>query len=142
MNQVSIKLSDDGTASIQAPVQRGNDSLAHKQEAIETVLDRYTRFSNDCPDVLREAIRYSLLTPGKRLRPMLVMLAAEACGGNIEVAVPAACAVEMIHTYSLIHDDLPSMDNDDTRRGRPTLSQKIWRRCGDSGRRCAYGLGL
>jgi geranylgeranyl diphosphate synthase, type II len=125
MNQVSIKLSNDGTASIQAPVQRGSDSLAYKQEAIETALDRYTRFSAECPYVLREAIRYSLLTPGKRLRPMLVMLAAEACGGNIELAVPAACAVEMIHTYSLIHDDLPSMDNDDTRRGRPTCHKKF-----------------
>src|SRR5438045_8926072 len=69
-------------------------------------------------------MRYSLLVPGKRRRPMLVMLAAEACGGNVEHAVPAACAVEMVHTYSLIHDDLPSMDDDDTRRGRPTTHKK------------------
>ncbi|MGH9220036.1 MAG: polyprenyl synthetase family protein, partial [Vicinamibacterales bacterium] len=80
----------------------------------------YTRFGADCPDELREAIRYSLLTPGKRLRPMLVMLASEACGGDADTAVPAACAVEMIHTYSLIHDDLPAMDDDELRRGRAT----------------------
>ena len=65
-------------------------------------------------------MRYSLLAPGKRLRPLLVLLAAEACGGQIEAAMPAACAVEMVHTYSLIHDDLPAMDDDDLRRGRPT----------------------
>lgn len=65
-------------------------------------------------------MRYSLLAPGKRLRPRLVLLAAEACGGSIENALPAACAVEMVHAYSLIHDDLPAMDDDDLRRGRPT----------------------
>jgi geranylgeranyl diphosphate synthase type II len=65
-------------------------------------------------------MRYSLLAPGKRLRPMLVMLACEACGGKERDALPAACAVEMIHTYSLIHDDLPCMDDDDLRRGQPT----------------------
>jgi geranylgeranyl diphosphate synthase, type II len=125
MNNISVTLSTDGTASVQTPAQRSNDSLAHKQHLIESALDRYTQFSADCPELLREAIRYSLLTPGKRLRPMLVMLAAEACGGNAEMAVPAACAVEMIHTYSLIHDDLPSMDNDDARRGRPTCHKKF-----------------
>jgi geranylgeranyl diphosphate synthase type II len=65
-------------------------------------------------------MRYSLLGPGKRLRPLLVLLAAEACGGTAAAAMPAACAVEMIHCYSLIHDDLPAMDDDDLRRGRPT----------------------
>ena len=76
--------------------------------------------SEGCPAKLREAMRYSLLAPGKRLRPVLVLLAAEACGGTVETAMPAACAVEMIHAYSLIHDDLPAMDDDDLRRGRPT----------------------
>jgi geranylgeranyl diphosphate synthase type II len=104
---------------------RVTDSLAHRQQLIESALDRYTQFSADCPAALREAIRYSLLTPGKRLRPMLVMLAAEACGGNADSAVPAACAVEMIHTYSLIHDDLPAMDDDDIRRGRQTSHRKF-----------------
>ncbi len=90
------------------------------RERIDCALDNYTRFDRGCPDQLREAIRYSLLGPGKRLRPMLVLLAAEACGGNAQRALPAACAVEMVHAYSLIHDDLPAMDDDDMRRGRPT----------------------
>ncbi|NNE01104.1 MAG: polyprenyl synthetase family protein [Pirellulaceae bacterium] len=67
------------------------------------------------------AIRYAVLAPGKRLRPALVLMAAEACGGGIEDAMPGAVAVEMIHAYSLIHDDLPAMDDDDLRRGRPTV---------------------
>ncbi|MCC7083602.1 MAG: polyprenyl synthetase family protein [Pirellulales bacterium] len=87
---------------------------------IDAALDAYTEFSADCPRQLRDAIRYSLLAPGKRLRPTLVLLAAEACGGHWEAAMPAACAVEMIHAYSLVHDDLPAMDDDDLRRGRPT----------------------
>lgn len=74
----------------------------------------------DCPSKLRESMAHSLLAGGKRLRPLLVLLAAEACGGEIEAALPAACAIEMVHTYSLIHDDLPAMDDDDFRRGRPT----------------------
>jgi geranylgeranyl diphosphate synthase type II len=73
-----------------------------------------------CPPRLLEAMRYSLLGGGKRLRPILALMAAEACGGDAESAMPAACALEMVHTYSLIHDDLPSMDDDDLRRGRPT----------------------
>lgn len=72
------------------------------------------------PDELRESMMYSLMAGGKRLRPILVLAAAEALGGNLEAALPAALAVEMIHTYSLIHDDLPAMDNDDFRRGKPT----------------------
>src|SRR5450631_4266041 len=69
-------------------------------------------------------MRYSLLAPGKRLRPALVFMAAQAAGGSDEQALPAACAVEMIHTYSLIHDDLPAMDDDDLRRGMPTCHKK------------------
>jgi len=76
--------------------------------------------TQDCPPRLREAMEYSLLAGGKRLRPLLVLLTAEACGGSPEAALPAACAIEMVHTYSLIHDDLPAMDDDDFRRGRPT----------------------
>ena len=72
------------------------------------------------PDRLLESMSYSLLAGGKRLRPVLVLLACECCGGERAQALPAACALEMIHTYSLIHDDLPSMDNDDYRRGRKT----------------------
>jgi geranylgeranyl diphosphate synthase type II len=113
------------TAPPPAAPHRVTDSLVYKQELIESALDAYTVFADGCPETLRDAMRYSLLTPGKRLRPMLVMLAAEACGGNIAQAVPAACAVEMVHTYSLIHDDLPAMDDDDTRRGRPTSHKKF-----------------
>jgi geranylgeranyl diphosphate synthase type II len=87
---------------------------------IEAALDHYADFGEGCPPRLEEAIRYALLAPGKRLRPRLVLLAAEACGGSTDDALPAACAVEMIHAYSLVHDDLPAMDDDDLRRGRPT----------------------
>ena len=105
-------------------VQSASFSLdRYAQEArirVDQALDLATQFDDGCPQHLREAIRYSLLAPGKRLRPMLVLAAAEACGGPVEAALPAACAVEMVHCYSLIHDDLPAMDDDDLRRGRPT----------------------
>lgn len=78
------------------------------------------RFQVNCPERLSEAMRYSLLAGGKRIRPILVLLACEACGHNAVHAMPAACAIEMVHTYSLIHDDLPAMDDDALRRGRPT----------------------
>jgi geranylgeranyl diphosphate synthase type II len=94
--------------------------MAAARRMIDAALDRYSSFPDDCPAPLREAIRYSLLAPCKRLRPTLLLFAAEACGASWETALPAACAVEMVHTYSLIHDDLPAMDNDDLRRGRPT----------------------
>ena len=94
--------------------------LAEVRERIDAALDEYSDFGPGCPARLKEAIRYSLLAPGKRLRPTLALLAAEACGGQSAAALPAACAVEMIHCYSLIHDDLPAMDDDDLRRGQPT----------------------
>ena len=72
------------------------------------------------PANLAAAMRYSVLGGGKRLRPVLCLMSAEACGGDASVAMGAGCAIEMVHTYSLIHDDLPAMDNDDLRRGRPT----------------------
>jgi geranylgeranyl diphosphate synthase type II len=77
------------------------------------------------PASIHRAVRYSLLVGGKRLRPLLCCAASEACGGNARAALPAACAAEMIHAYSLIHDDLPCMDNDDLRRGKPT-SHKVF----------------
>lgn len=86
---------------------------------VESALAGYTELEG-VPDSLADAVRYSLLGGGKRLRPLLVLTAAEACGCDYRRAMPAACAVEMIHTYSLIHDDLPAMDDDDLRRGRPT----------------------
>lgn len=91
---------------------------------IDAALEAYTEFDADCPATLREAIQHSLLAPCKRLRPLLVLMAAEACGSDHQAAMPAACAVEMVHTYSLIHDDLPAMDDDDLRRGRPTCHAK------------------
>jgi geranylgeranyl diphosphate synthase type II len=78
-----------------------------------------------CPPALKEAMAYSLLAPGKRLRPLLTVLACEAAGGAAAQALPAACAVEMVHTYSLVHDDLPAMDDDDLRRGLPTCHKKF-----------------
>jgi geranylgeranyl diphosphate synthase, type II len=96
------------------------DHAASLRAEINSALERYTEYGTGCPPNLREAIRHSLLAPCKRLRPLLVLMAAEACGCTQGEAMPAACAVEMIHTYSLIHDDLPAMDDDDLRRGRPT----------------------
>jgi geranylgeranyl diphosphate synthase, type II len=75
----------------------------------------------DCPAVVADAMRYSVTAGGKRLRPILCLASAEAIGGDRLMAMPVACAIELIHTYSLVHDDLPAMDNDTMRRGRPTL---------------------
>ena len=88
-------------------------------------LKGYAEFGPGCPEHLADAIRYSLLAPGKRLRPMLVLMAGKACGASVPQTLPAACAVEMIHAYSLIHDDLPAMDDDDMRRGLPTCHVKF-----------------
>jgi geranylgeranyl diphosphate synthase, type II len=92
---------------------------------VEAALARYTQYDADCPPQLAEAIRHSLLAPGKRLRPLLVLMSCEACGCDGEAALAAACSVEMIHTYSLIHDDLPAMDDDELRRGLPTCHVKF-----------------
>jgi geranylgeranyl diphosphate synthase, type II len=90
------------------------------RKIVEEAFARYLAPSDDCPARLRESMRYSVEAGGKRLRPVMVLLACEACGGDSANAIPAAVAIEFIHTYSLIHDDLPAMDNDDLRRGRPT----------------------
>lgn len=98
----------------------------HRQRRIEDALRYYLHTqAATAPRALVEAMEYSLLAPGKRLRPMLVLLACEAAGGTIDQALPAAGAVEMVHTYSLIHDDLPAMDDDDLRRGLPTCHKKF-----------------
>ena len=94
--------------------------LKSRQKKIDRSLDRYLPKENASPPTIHKAMRYSLFAGGKRLRPILCLAAAEACGGKIDNALPLACAMECIHTYSLVHDDLPSMDNDDFRRGRPT----------------------
>jgi geranylgeranyl diphosphate synthase type II len=94
--------------------------LRSRQKEIDHALDRYLPKANTKPTTLHKAMRYSLFAGGKRLRPILCLASAEACGGKISDALPFACALECIHTYSLVHDDLPSMDDDDFRRGRPT----------------------
>lgn len=93
---------------------------------IEAALRQYSdKFLSAAPLRLKEAITYSLLSPGKRLRPLMVLMATEACGGDPGRALPAACAVEAVHVFSLIHDDLPAMDDDDLRRGKPA-SHKVF----------------
>ena len=87
---------------------------------VESSLEPQLLSLGDIPEKLRDAMRYSLMAGGKRLRPVLLLASCEMAGGDAEKAMPYACALEMIHTYSLIHDDLPAMDNDDLRRGKPT----------------------
>ena len=94
--------------------------LIARQKEVDRALDRFLPKALVRPATIHKAMRYSLFAGGKRLRPILCLAAAEACGGKTEAALPLACAIECIHTYSLIHDDLPSMDNDDLRRGRAT----------------------
>ena len=93
-------------------------TLADWKRALETYLEALPM--EGAPDILRQAMRYSLLAGGKRLRGCLMLAACEMAGGNADAALPFAAAVEMIHAYSLIHDDLPAMDNDTLRRGKPT----------------------
>ncbi len=88
--------------------------------AIENTLEGYLSHDPGVPEILLESMMYSLQSGGKRLRPVMVLLACEVCGGEEVMAMPAATAIEMVHTYSLIHDDLPAMDNDDYRRGKLT----------------------
>ncbi|MBY0513647.1 MAG: polyprenyl synthetase family protein, partial [Gemmataceae bacterium] len=102
------------------------DELRGRQERIEAALRLHLgAVTTDAPPALAEAMAYSLFAPGKRLRPLLAVLACEAAGGNAADALPAASAVEMVHTYSLVHDDLPAMDDDDLRRGLPTCHKKF-----------------
>lgn len=94
--------------------------LEEKVKLVDAKLDALLPAASLYPQVIHEAMRTAVFSGGKRIRPLLLLAAAEACAGNAQEALPAACAVEMIHTYSLIHDDLPCMDNDDWRRGRPS----------------------
>jgi geranylgeranyl diphosphate synthase, type II len=87
---------------------------------VDKALDEYLPKETERPHSLHKAMRYSVFAGGKRVRPILMLAACQAVGGDTERAIPAACALEMIHTYSLIHDDLPAMDDDDFRRGNPT----------------------
>ena len=98
------------------------DTMTRYQERIEKALRQYLPEAepSDLSQKVTEAMRYSLLCGGKRIRPVLTLAFCELCGGDPELALPFACAIEMVHTYSLIHDDMPCMDNDDMRRGKPT----------------------
>ncbi|MEM0896532.1 MAG: polyprenyl synthetase family protein [Verrucomicrobiota bacterium] len=94
--------------------------IAARREEVDKALEEALPGENISPATLHKAMRHSMFAGGKRLRPVLALAAAEACGGDFSPALPAACAVECLHTYSLIHDDLPCMDDDDFRRGVPT----------------------
>jgi geranylgeranyl diphosphate synthase type II len=94
--------------------------LATRTKTVNATLDKFLPSEKTKPATIHKAMRYSLFAGGKRMRPALCLAAAAACGGREADALPLACAVECIHTYSLIHDDLPAMDNDDFRRGKPT----------------------
>jgi geranylgeranyl diphosphate synthase type II len=101
-----------------------NRYVAERMAQVIEGLDRFTPPAEAAPAELHQAMRYSLFAGGKRIRPLLCMAAAEAVGGRPLLVLPTACAVEMIHTFSLIHDDLPAIDNDDLRRGMPTSHVK------------------
>jgi geranylgeranyl diphosphate synthase type II len=94
--------------------------MKERAAAVDAALDRFLPAETDYPQTLHKAMRYSVFAGGKRLRPVLVIAGAEAVGGQMDDVMPTACAMELIHTYSLVHDDLPAMDDDDWRRGVPT----------------------
>lgn len=96
------------------------DYLKERGAQVDAAMDGFLGKETEEPTTIHRAMRYALFAGGKKLRPILALAAAEACGAEADVAMPAACAVEMMHTYSLVHDDLPAMDDDDLRRGRPT----------------------
>jgi geranylgeranyl diphosphate synthase, type II len=97
-----------------------NQFLATRTDAVNVALGQFIPSEKTKPATIHKAMRYSLFAGGKRMRPAVLLAAAQACGGSEKDALPLACAVECIHTYSLIHDDLPAMDDDDFRRGKPT----------------------
>jgi geranylgeranyl diphosphate synthase, type II len=99
--------------------------LTDRARVVDQALERFLPAETLAPETIHKAMRYSVFAGGKRLRPVLVIAGAEAVGGRMDDVMPTACALELIHTYSLIHDDLPAMDNDDFRRGRPT-SHKVF----------------
>lgn len=101
------------------------DWLKEKQKLVDKALGSYLPSEITSPESIHKAMRYSVFAGGKRLRPILCLAAAEACAGVLESALAPACATEVMHTYSLVHDDLPCMDDDDLRRGRPT-SHKVF----------------
>lgn len=99
--------------------------LEKKAKLIEAELDRLLPGKNAYPSIIHQAMRYSVLSDGKRIRPILVLASAEACSGSSKQNLLPACAIELFHTYSLIHDDLPCLDNDEFRRGKPTCHKRF-----------------
>ncbi|WP_052088390.1 polyprenyl synthetase family protein [Paenibacillus wynnii] len=117
MNRYNHELQSGSGESYREPLE---DYIAAVAELVTTEIEGLFPEQWEVPQNLREAMKYSLMAGGKRLRPLLVIAACEALGGRREAALPVASAIEMVHTYSLIHDDLPAMDNDDYRRGKLT----------------------
>jgi len=115
MSQIAIRLNRPSSPPFDLKAY-----LEAQTEAVNRALDGFLPKATTKPATIHKAMRYSLFAGGKRMRPALCLAAAAACGGNQKDAMPLACAVECIHTYSLIHDDLPAMDDDDFRRGKPT----------------------
>ncbi len=105
--------------------QTVRDYMSHWTPRIDAMLDRLLPPADADPPSIHEAMRYSVMAGGKRVRPLLVLLGARAAGGDEESVLGVACAVEFVHTYSLIHDDLPAMDDDDLRRGRPSCHKRF-----------------
>src|SRR5262249_24717059 len=107
------------------PVVNITEYFQQKAARVDQCLDRLLPPESDGPSIIHQAMRYSVFAGGKRLRPILAIATGEVFGAGERELSPAACALEMIHTYSLIHDDLPAMDNDDLRRGMPTCHVKF-----------------
>ncbi|MFH0772456.1 MAG: polyprenyl synthetase family protein [Candidatus Omnitrophota bacterium] len=101
-----------------------NKYLNDRKKIVDEALDSCLPAGNEYPKAVHSAMRYSVFSGGKRVRPILVLASCEVCGGRLKEALTAACAIEMAHTYSLIHDDLPAMDDDDYRRGKLTCHKK------------------
>ena len=101
------------------------ESLIEKRRLVEEAIERLLPSGAETPEVIARGMRYALVPGGKRLRPVLCLAACEACGGVPAAALAPACAVEFVHAFSLVHDDLPAMDDDDLRRGRPTLHKVV-----------------
>ncbi len=95
--------------------------IRRAQASIENSLERYLSLKDEASSLLSEAMRYAALAPGKRIRPLIVTLVAHGLGRDTDAVLPLACAVEYVHAFSLVHDDLPALDNDETRRGQPTV---------------------
>lgn len=111
--------------SLTATKRRSTNPLERRQRFVEQALNKLLPAATKSPQVVHEGMRYCVLSGGKRFRPLLCLAASEAVGGSMRDAVTTACAIELIHTYSLVHDDLPAMDNADERRGLPTAHRKF-----------------